>query len=752
MKTWLPALESAAFSVAALYLGALAVLLTLAGAAWLLLRRNPQWNAAAHCLVWSAVPTATALWLILALLPGADPLVESARRLGAARSKVEATPGRPLPALRSDTPVAALPHSSSVEEGVASSLVLVPNASTTASGDAWRSLRVAWSLAVVAFAAAWAGGALWRLGRLGADALRLARIKRRSTPLPADLQQVVERELRAAAPRRAIDVRRTTDLKSPAAAGLGRPLVLLPQALECELSEEEVAQVLRHELAHLERGDDWMQAATRVVEALLWPLPGLRAVVREAELARESACDEWVLAAAPRPKTYARCLTKIAGLRLETGSSLRLAHGMAVSSKPHLFRRVENILARRGAPASPRLAPGRATVVIVVAIIAVSGFQRAWAALPEVERPSVLSELMTAQNDRSGDTGAAIVTLPEDARAIREKARELARKARDEARRARDQGREAAEASGEIGEALEETIREGLTEGLAGLREGVLESLADAREGMKGFRFNFTSGDDQPPKRKLNAELVALLARSAAEDADSGVRIESIQSLSRGEGKEVTEALLRALDSAKDDSVREAAVTALGRRQKDNPQVTSRLVEIAKSSTVGASVRDAAFRSLSRSGGDDSIRALGQIYDGAPAPVKDSVIRALGRVSTKSKIASDKLAAIAREDADPKMRRKAIQQLSRGLEEEFEIALPPRPPKAPRAPGVPATPATPGVPATPAVPAPPAAPSGSASCDLPDAADSALPVANPHPRSKPLPAANARFEQRARGL
>ena len=61
---------------------------------------------------------------------------------------------------------------------------------------------------------------------------------------------------------------------------------------------------------------------------------------------------------------------------------LRLAHGMAMSSKPHLLRRVENILARRGAPASPRLAPGRAALVVIVSVLAVSGMQRAWAALP----------------------------------------------------------------------------------------------------------------------------------------------------------------------------------------------------------------------------------------------------------------------------------------------------------------------------------------------------------------------------------
>ncbi|MBS0660471.1 MAG: HEAT repeat domain-containing protein [Verrucomicrobia bacterium] len=735
MKTWLPALESAAFSVAALYLGALAVLLTLAAAAWLLLRRNPQWNAAAHCLVWSAVPAATALWLVLALQPASEPISETASRLGSARlAKAAAAAGlRPTSTPRSDAPIVALPHSNS-EEGGVSPIVLLPNAAPAAAGDGWRSLRVAWSLAVVAFAIVWVGGALWRLGRLAADALRLARIKRRSTPLPAELAELAARELRAAAPRRAVEVRRTADLKSPAAAGLGRALILLPQALECELSEEEVAQVLRHELAHLERGDDWMQAATRVVEALLWPLPGLRQVVREAELARESACDEWVLAAAPRPKTYARCLTKIAGLRLETGSSLRLAHGMAVSSKPHLFRRVENILARRGAPASPRLAPGRAALVIVVAVLAVSGFQRAWAALPEVERPSVLSDFITVQNDDSGRS--ITITVPEDTRELREKAREMARKAREDARRAREQGREAAD----LGEALEETIREGLTEGLSGLREGVLEGLAEAREGMKGLRFSFSGTDDQPPKKKLNTELVALLARSAAEDADAGVRIESIQTLSKAEGKEVTDALLRALDAAKDDAVREAAVLALGRRQKDNPQVASRLVEIAKSSTVGSAVRDAAFRSLSRSGGDDSIRALGQIYDGAPAPVKESVIRALGRVAQKSKIAAEKLSAIAREDADPKMRRRAIQQLSRGLEEEFEVAWPPRPPKAPKAPA-----ATPGIPAPPAAPAAPAAPSGTASCDQ---------LANPAPLAapKPMPVSNLRVEQRVRGL
>lgn len=707
MQPWITALESAAHSVAALYLGAFAVLSTLAAAAWLLLRRFPLWNAAARCLVWSAVPIATAFWLVLALLP--------ARSASVPRAEVptprESQAMRPLPApaLVASAPV-ILPHSTDVGEGpsqgLASSVVTVAPA---ASGDAWRSLRLIWSLAAVAFALAWAGGALYRLARLGADARRLARIKRESTPLPEALAAVAKQELALAAPRRAVSVRQTADLKSPAAAGLGQALILLPEALECELSDEELAQVLRHELAHLERGDDWMQAAARVVEAILWPLPGLRAITREAELARESACDEWVLAAAPRPKTYARCLTKIAGLRLETAASLRLAHGMAVSSKPHLFRRVENILARRGAPASPRLARGVALAVVGAAVLAASGLQRAWSALPEMERPSALGELLTVQNESSAPTWQD--DAREAARVVREKAREMARRARDDARRARDGQRGlGADIGAELGQELEGLVREGLAEGVAGLAEGVA-GLREGMEGLKGFRFNFAGNEDGPPKRKLNADLVNLLARSAVEDPDSGVRIESIQTLAKGEGNDVTDAILRALDAAKDDSVREAAVSALARRQKDNPRVTGRLVEIAKSSTVGANVRDAAFRALSRGGGDDSIRALSAIYDGAPAPVKESVIRALGRVAGKSKAAADKLSSIAREDSDPKMRRKAIQQLSRGAEEQFEVAWPPTPPKAPKAP-TPPSPASPAAPAAPAV-----APSGTAKCD-----------------------------------
>jgi hypothetical protein len=156
--------------------------------------------------------------------------------------------------------------------------------------------------------------------------------------------QALFAELQRALPgRRRAALLATDEISTPIAAGFLRPAVLVPSFLVEQLSETEIAGVLAHELAHLRRGDDWMNLAQRLVEAVAFFHPAVLYIGRRLRLEREMACDDWVVALTGTPRPYARCLAKLAALAPAAGPEL--APG-AVARKPQISVRVEALLAK----------------------------------------------------------------------------------------------------------------------------------------------------------------------------------------------------------------------------------------------------------------------------------------------------------------------------------------------------------------------------------------------------------------------
>ena len=96
------------------------------------------------------------------------------------------------------------------------------------------------------------------------------------------------------------------------AVGLWSPKVLVPTALVAELSTDDLHRVLRHEIAHLERYDDWSNLIQRILIVLNPFNPFLWLVGNELEQVREIVCDDWVLAEFGHAETYAELLARLA--------------------------------------------------------------------------------------------------------------------------------------------------------------------------------------------------------------------------------------------------------------------------------------------------------------------------------------------------------------------------------------------------------------------------------------------------------
>jgi beta-lactamase regulating signal transducer with metallopeptidase domain len=141
--------------------------------------------------------------------------------------------------------------------------------------------------------------------------------------------------------RRRIVLAESTLIRAPMAIGLWAPKVLVPSTLMTELSQDDWDRILRHEIAHLERYDDWSIFIQRLFLAFNPLNPFLWFVGRELQVFRELVCDDWVVAGTAHPKIYAQLLARLA---VRDHPSLSLASGVSHCGR-QLYRRVSRILA-----------------------------------------------------------------------------------------------------------------------------------------------------------------------------------------------------------------------------------------------------------------------------------------------------------------------------------------------------------------------------------------------------------------------
>jgi beta-lactamase regulating signal transducer with metallopeptidase domain len=185
-----------------------------------------------------------------------------------------------------------------------------------------------WPLLV---AASWVIAASILLLRLMLAFYSLWRLHRRARILPFPPGVVCRRRIRLA---------ESMLVQTPMAVGLLSPKVLVPTALATELSADDWHRVLRHEIAHLERYDDWANLIQRILIALNPFNPFLWLVGNELEQVREIVCDDWVLAELGHAETYAELLARLA---VGSPRESTLAAGASRAGR-QLYRRLSRLL------------------------------------------------------------------------------------------------------------------------------------------------------------------------------------------------------------------------------------------------------------------------------------------------------------------------------------------------------------------------------------------------------------------------
>ena len=176
------------------------------------------------------------------------------------------------------------------------------------------------------FTLLWFAGAAFCLSRLGFSYARIRGILRRARPAPEFGANVVLSD----------------DVALPISAGFINASIVIPSSLAATLDRSDLAAIVLHERAHIERGDIAGNLIQRLLEALLFFNPWVyligRALVRE----REAACDDRVVVATGESNRYASCLTRLA--QRHAPARTPLLTPSAIGSRRMLVARVARLL------------------------------------------------------------------------------------------------------------------------------------------------------------------------------------------------------------------------------------------------------------------------------------------------------------------------------------------------------------------------------------------------------------------------
>jgi beta-lactamase regulating signal transducer with metallopeptidase domain len=177
-------------------------------------------------------------------------------------------------------------------------------------GHALFTISSAWAMAVVGIWAVIGAGGLIRVAAGVWQLRRLRRNCRQLSPqmLGPELQEAIEKLRRS----RQVSILVSERVEVPGAIGFFHPAIVLPPRIVDDLAARELKFVILHELAHLERWDDWSNLAQQVVKALLFFHPGVWWIERKLSLDREMACDDAVVARAEKARVSPECLATVA--------------------------------------------------------------------------------------------------------------------------------------------------------------------------------------------------------------------------------------------------------------------------------------------------------------------------------------------------------------------------------------------------------------------------------------------------------
>lgn len=220
--------------------------------------------------------------------------------------------------------------------------------------------------ALTVLAAVWAAGAAAMLAyKLYVYCQLRWRLFRQNRPVSSQEARLVfwacKRQLGIRGP---VELRENSAARSPFAAGLLRPTVVIPTA---DLEREELRYLFLHELTHIRSGDLWVRLAAMLAQAVHWYNPLAWLLCRSIQTVSEQSCDERVACPLSREERYVYgnvILKSAAGAAAGSGD-----WAASLSTRESMERRLIRVLRTEKLKGGRRLT----ALVLALAILACGG-------------------------------------------------------------------------------------------------------------------------------------------------------------------------------------------------------------------------------------------------------------------------------------------------------------------------------------------------------------------------------------------
>ena len=420
----------------------------------------------------------------------------------------------------------------------------------------------------------------------------------------------------------------------PFTSGILRPVVVVPSSALKTWSDERIAVVLLHELAHVRRRDCLVQAMAQLACAAYWFNPLTWIAARRLRSERERACDDLVLEAGTRGADYAQHLLDIA--RTMTPRHSLSAAALAMARPSELEGRLLAILdghrARRagGTRLSWRMA--MALVAIVVPVASVQPVARE-ASLVIDEVASVVEQAAPTPTPTPTPTRAH-VSVPETSIAASAAASASTTTA-VRTLTATESAQISAVASRVVGSLVAHTgeVASAVVTAVAsGAAEGVSEGLRGFAFGQPANAPRAKNSAEKPQARAVSPAVIAGLTE-AMKDSDPDVRKQAMEALTRLGAPLAYETLVQALKD-EDADVRQQAAFSLG--QLADSRAIDPLIVALKD--VEPDVRQQAAFGLSQLKAVQAVPALQAALKDTDEDVRQQALFALSQIGDRSAV------------------------------------------------------------------------------------------------------------------
>jgi uncharacterized protein (TIGR03435 family) len=229
------------------------------------------------------------------------------------------------------------------------------------------------------------------------------RVVRQGIPLETGREVEILRALqRTTRSPQSVRICATDSSMEPGVVGILRPVLLWPVTLSARLDDQQIAAILAHELAHVQRRDNLSALLHMVVQAVFWFHPMVWWLSARLIDERERACDEDVLRRGNEPARYAESILRTCEFYLE--APLPCVTGVTGAD---LKRRIETIMRNRP---FDRLGRARAILLSACAVAAflipiAVGVMRAPRLMAQTVVGASRFDAVSVRRNTSGDPG-----------------------------------------------------------------------------------------------------------------------------------------------------------------------------------------------------------------------------------------------------------------------------------------------------------------------------------------------------------